>query len=607
MHRDGSPTGSAGPTGPAGPTGLPAMLRLATASLVGTAIEFYDFFAYGTAAALVLGPLFFPTASPLMGTLAAFGTFGVGFIARPLGSVLFGHVGDRYGRRPVLVVSLLLTGVATVAVGLVPPYAAIGAAAPLLLLVLRFLQGLGLGGEWGGAVLLTTEHAPAHRRALWSCFPQLGPPLGFLLANGITLGLSVGLTDAQFRSWGWRVPFWVAGVLAVGGMLLRNRISESPEFHALAPGQRAPLPIAEVARDHWRLVLLSAGGLAMGYAVYYTVTTWALAYGTEQLGVDRTVMLVCVMVAVVASGVVTPPLALLGDRVGRRPLCLAGCVAVVLWMFPMVALLHTGNPVLMTVGFVVAMLAFMIAFAVVGAYLLELYAPRVRCTGATVGYNLAGILGGAVTPLVATAVTRGDRPPWGVAVYLVAVALLSLVCFALLPETRPASTEETRPAAPEVPDAPPGVTPSAAPEATPVTAPRIGLPGPRNGASTWERVGSDVRVDVSALPAPLGAGPLGLGRGTQAGDRGDGEHRADDAQRDRNADLRHRHPTLVEGVQHQLDADEAEDHRQPVREVDQLPQQAAYQEVQLAQTHEGEGVGREDDVRVLGEAEDRRD
>lgn len=184
------------------------MARIAAASAAGTAIEFYDFFAYGTAAALVLGPLFFPDASALAGTLAAFGTFAVGFVARPLGSVLFGHIGDRVGRRPVLVGSLLLTGLATTAVGCVPGYAAIGPAAPVLLVALRFLQGLGLGGEWGGAVLLVAEHAPGRRRGLWTSLPQTGPAVGFLLANGIVLALSAGLSDAAFRSWGWRVPFW---------------------------------------------------------------------------------------------------------------------------------------------------------------------------------------------------------------------------------------------------------------------------------------------------------------------------------------------------------------------------------------------------------------
>ncbi|MDX3751282.1 MFS transporter [Streptomyces sp. AK08-02] len=412
------------------------MVRLAAASLAGTAIEFYDFFVYGTAAALVLGPLFFPTFSPVAATLAAFGTFGVGFLARPLGSVLFGHIGDRHGRRPVLVASLLLTGASTVAVGCLPTYGSIGTAAPVLLLALRFLQGLGLGGEWGGAVLLTAEHAPAERRALWASFPQVGPAVGFLLANGVMLVLSVSLTEGQFASWGWRVPFWAAGVLAVAGLWLRSSLPESPRF--LEIDDHARVPLAEVVRDHWRLVLLTAGALAVGYAVFYAVTTWSLAYGTERLGVSRTVMLACIMAAVVVKGALTPVVALLGDRYGRRPLCLTGCVAAALWMCPMVALLSTGEPLLMFLGFLVALIAFVTMFAVIAAYLPELYEPRVRCTGAAVGYNLGGVLGGALTPIVATALAEGGgRVPWGVGLYLTGIALFSLGCFALLPETRP--------------------------------------------------------------------------------------------------------------------------------------------------------------------------
>lgn len=415
------------------------MLRLASASLAGTAIEFYDFFVYGTAAALVLGPLFFPSFSPLAGTLAAFGTFGVGFLARPLGSALFGHVGDRYGRRPVLLASLLLTGLATVAVGCVPTYDSIGVSAPALLLLLRFLQGLGLGGEWGGAVLLTAEHAPEARRGLWSSFPQIGPPVGFLLANGVVLALSATLTDAQFTSWGWRVPFWAAGLLALAGLWLRRSVEETPQFRALAEsGRRADAPLAEVARRHWRLLLLTGGALAVGYSVFYAVTTWSLAYATERLGMGRTVVLACIMGAVALMGAVTPPLALLGDRYGRRPLCLAGSAACALWMFPLVALLGTADPLLMTLGFAGALLGMVTMFAVVGAYLPELYAPRIRCTGAAVGYNLGGVLGGALTPIVATALADGSGPPWGVAVYLSVIALVSLGCFALLPETGPA-------------------------------------------------------------------------------------------------------------------------------------------------------------------------
>ncbi|MEU3091000.1 MFS transporter [Streptomyces massasporeus] len=412
------------------------MPRIAAASLAGTAIEFYDFFVYGTAAALILGPLFFPTFSPVAGTLAAFATFGVGFVARPLGSVLFGHIGDRRGRRPVLVASLLLTGASTVAVGCVPTYESIGVAAPLLLLVLRFLQGLGLGGEWGGAVLLAVEHAPAERRVLWSSFPQVGPALGFLLANGVVLGLSSTLTEAQFAAWGWRVPFWAAGVLAVAGLWLRSSLTESPSF--LQIDDHARVPLAEVVRDHWRLLLLTGGGLAIGYAIFYAVTTWSLSYGTERLGVSRSVMLTCIMGAVLVKGALTPLVALLGDRFGRRPLCLIGCAAAALWMFPMVALLSTGAPLPMFLGFLGAMLAFITMFAVIAAYLPELYEPRVRCTGAAVGYNLGGVVGGALTPIVATALAeQGGRVPWGVAAYLTAIALFSLGCFALLPETRP--------------------------------------------------------------------------------------------------------------------------------------------------------------------------
>ncbi|MEU3886643.1 MFS transporter [Streptomyces sp. NPDC029041] len=412
------------------------MPRLAAASLAGTAIEFYDFFVYGTAAALILGPLFFPTFSPMAGTLAAFATFGVGFVARPLGSILFGHIGDRRGRRPVLVASLLLTGASTVAVGCVPTYDSIGVVAPLLLLVLRFLQGLGLGGEWGGAVLLAVEHAPARRRVLWSSFPQVGPALGFLLANGVVLGLSSALTEAQFAAWGWRVPFWAAGVLAVAGLWLRSPLTESPSF--LEIDDHARVPLAEVVRDHWRLLLLTGGGLAIGYAIFYAVTTWSLAYGTERLGVSRSVMLTCIMGAVLVKGALTPLVALLGDRYGRRPLCLAGSAGAALWMFPMVALLATGAPLPMFLGFLGAMLAFITMFAVIAAYLPELYEPRVRCTGAAVGYNLGGVAGGALTPIVATALAeQGGRVPWGVAAYLTAIALFSLGCFALLPETRP--------------------------------------------------------------------------------------------------------------------------------------------------------------------------
>ncbi|MEU9382038.1 MFS transporter, partial [Streptomyces sp. NPDC048279] len=252
------------------------------------------------------------------------------------------------------------------------------------------------------------------------------------------------LSEAQFAQWGWRVPFWAAGALALSGLWLRSSLAESPRFLEL--DDHARVPIAEAVRHHWRTVLLTAGALAVGYAVFYAVTTWSLAYGTERLGVSRTVMLVCIMAAVVVKGSLTPVMALLGDRYGRRPLCLAGCTASALWMFPMVALLATGEPLLMFLGFTGALIAFIAMFAVVAAYLPELYEPRVRCTGAAVGYNLGGVLGGALTPIVATALAEhSGRVPWAVGTYLTAIALLSLGCFALLPETRPVPVAAAEP------------------------------------------------------------------------------------------------------------------------------------------------------------------
>ncbi len=409
---------------------------MAAASLAGTAVEFYDFFIYGIAAALVLGPQFFPTISPLAGSLASFATFGVGFVARPLGSVLFGHLGDRRGRRPVLVISLLLTGLATVAVGLLPTYDSIGIAAPVLLVVLRFAQGLGVGGEWGGAVLLAAEHAPADRRGLWSSFPQVGPPLGSVLANSVMLALSAGLSDAQFAAWGWRLPFLFAGVLTAAGLALRTSLPESPDF--LEQREYARMPLLEVVREHWRLVLLTAGALMTASAVTYTLSTWALSYTVDRLGVDRTLMLGCTLTISVIAGALTPVIAVLGDRYGRRPLCLLGCACCALWMFPTIALLSTGEPLSIFFGALVAQLGCTTMFAVVAAYLPELYTSRVRCTGVSVGHNLGTLLGGALTPMVATALTSGPGTPWAVAAYLTALALLSLGCFAVLPDTRAA-------------------------------------------------------------------------------------------------------------------------------------------------------------------------
>lgn len=417
----------------------PRMARVAAACVAGTAIEYYDFCVYGTAAALVFGPLFFPQFSPTAGLLAAFGAFAAGFLARPLGSVLFGHVGDRFGRRTVLLASLLTTGLATVGVGLLPGYDSIGAAAPALLVLLRFVQGLGLGGEWTGAVLLASEHAPPRRRGLWAGFPQTGPAVGYLLANGLMLAMSAGLSDAAFRDWGWRVPFWAAGALMIVGYLLRFSLTETPDFRRLGKDRLAATPLAEIVRDHWRRVLLVAGATAGAYAVYYGVIAWSLAHATARLGMDRTTMLGCLMAAVAVMGVATPAAAALGDRFGRRTMSLAGYAAMAACIGPYLLVLRTGDPVWIATGAAVTLLALVTMLGVQGAYLPELFAARVRCTGTAVSYNLGAVLGGALAPLAATRIAASagtSAAPWAVAGYLAAVCAVSLLCVLRLPDTR---------------------------------------------------------------------------------------------------------------------------------------------------------------------------
>ncbi|MDT0382098.1 MFS transporter [Streptomyces sp. DSM 42041] len=422
------------------------MGRIAAACFAGTAIEYYDFSVYGVAAALVFGPLFFPTFSPTAGLLAAFGAFAAGFLARPLGSVLFGHVGDRFGRRTVLLGSLLTTGLATVGVGLLPGYDTLGVAAPALLVLLRFVQGLGVGGEWTGAVLLASEHAPPHRRGLWAGFPQVGPAVGYLLANGLMLAMSAGLSEEAFLAWGWRVPFWAAGVLMVAGYALRHGLGETPEFRRVAAEGRAAAPFAEVVRGHGRRVLLVAGATAGAYALYYGVVAWSLAHATGPLGMDPTTMLACLMAAVAVMGLATPVAAALGDRFGRRRMSLAGYAAMVVCIVPYLLLLRTGEPVWIAAGAAVTLLALVVMLGVQGAYLPELFAARVRCTGTAVSYNLGAVLGGAVAPLAATRIAASagaGTAEWAVGGYLAVVCAASLLCVLRLPDTRqPRRNEE---------------------------------------------------------------------------------------------------------------------------------------------------------------------
>lgn len=415
----------------------PSGARIAVASFIGTAIEFYDFYIYGTAAALVFGKVFFPSFSPLAGTLASFATFAVGFVARPVGAILFGHFGDRIGRKRMLITSLVLMGSATVAVGLVPSFDSIGVLAPVLLTLARFLQGIGLGGEWGGAVLLATEYAPAGKRGLYSAFPQLGPAIGFVLGNALFLLLSATMSTEDFLAFGWRIPFLASAVLLVVGYYIRMKIAETPVFQAaLAEQEQVRVPFVELLRQRAGVLLLATMSFVLAHTLFYTVTTFALSYGTTTLKLPRTLMLLAAMIAVAIMGVATLVFATYSDRIGRKVLCIAAAALAALWAFPLFWLIDTGQPLLITLGMTGGLLCFGLLYGPMGAFLPELFPVRYRYSGSSFAYSASGIIGGGVSPLVATdLLARTGTTTW-VSVYLAGIALISLVCLLPLRETK---------------------------------------------------------------------------------------------------------------------------------------------------------------------------
>ncbi|MEV5889303.1 MFS transporter [Nonomuraea fuscirosea] len=417
-------------------TSAPSRSRIATASLIGTAIEFYDFYIYGTAAALVLNTAFFPEMDQVAGNLAAFSTFAVAFISRPLGSAVFGHWGDRIGRKSMLVVSLLVMGLSTVVIGLLPGYASIGVLAPVLLVLLRFTQGIGLGGEWGGAALLATEHAPPGKRGLYAMFPQLGPSAGFIVANGLFLVLGETLSEGQFDSWGWRLPFVASLLLVIVGLYVRLKISETPVFQQAMDERRiAKVPFAGLMRHQWRRVLLGAGAMTIAYTLFYTATTYCLAYGTDTLQIPRTTMLALTMVGVVFMAAGTVVSAVVSDRAGRRRTLITGTIAAVVWGLVMFPLMETRSVFLVGLALAGALALMGLVFGPMGAYLPELFRTEFRYSGASTAYSLGGVLGGAVPPLVATAMQASGLGALAVGGYVAAMALLSLLCLLALPET----------------------------------------------------------------------------------------------------------------------------------------------------------------------------
>ncbi len=412
--------------------------KVALASFVGTTIEWYDFFLYGTAAALVFDQLFFPDAEPLVGTLLAFSTYAVGFAARPIGGIVFGHFGDRIGRKSMLVLSLLIMGVATFLIGCLPTHASIGVLAPILLVVLRFAQGIGVGGEWGGAVLMSVEHAPPGRRGFFGSWPQMGVPAGLLLSTSVFAIVQATTSEAAFLSWGWRIPFLVSAVLVGVGLFIRLRIMESPAFQRVKETKtEAPKPIVDVVRKYPREVLVAMGMRVAENGAFYILTVFVLAYGEDELGLSKNTMLTGVIIAA-AIGLVTVPLfGALSDRVGRRPLYLAGAVVTTLWAFPLFGLLNTESPVLIWLAIVIGVnLGHDLMYGPQAAFFAELFGTRVRYSGASLGYQLASVFAGGFAPLIATALlAAGDGSPTLVALYVTAMGLISVVATLFASET----------------------------------------------------------------------------------------------------------------------------------------------------------------------------
>ncbi|WP_219975673.1 MFS transporter [Rubrobacter xylanophilus] len=410
--------------------------RVAFASFIGTTIEWYDFFIYGTAAALVFGQLFFPGFSELAGTLAAFASFAVGFIARPLGGVIFAHFGDRVGRKPMLVWSLMIMGVATLLMGLLPTYEAIGVWAPILLVALRFMQGIGVGGEWGGAALMSVEHAPSGRRGFYGSWPQVGVPTGLLLGTGVFALVSSLVTDAQFTAWGWRVPFLLSALLIVVGLFIRLKISESPVFErVMERREEARMPVLEALRAYPRTIALATGSFIGTHATFYVATVWMVSYATGQVGYERTTVLGANTLLSASDILFILAFGALSDLVGRRPLFLAGMAVLALFAFPYLWLVESGAIALFILGGLVVQACRSAVYGPQSAYFSELFGTRVRYSGASLSYQIASILGGGFAPLICTSLVAWTGSSDAVAVYIIAVALISFISSYLLSET----------------------------------------------------------------------------------------------------------------------------------------------------------------------------
>lgn len=410
--------------------------RVVLASFVGTMIEWYDYFLYGTAAATVFGRLFFPSEDQFISLMSSYASFAVGFFMRPLGGVIFGHFGDRVGRKAMLVTTLLMMGLATFIIGLLPTYETIGIAAPILLILLRLVQGLGVGGEWGGAVLMAVEHGHSGKRGLYGSIVQMGVPAGLLLATAVFSAFS-SLPDEQFLSWGWRVPF-LFGILLLGvGIFIRFQVFESPLFDETKQRHGVSrLPILEVFREYPRSVLLAMGARFAENASFYIFTVFVLSYGTESLDIPKQTILTGIWIAAAVQIFAIPAAGILSDRFGRKPLYLAGAIGVALFALPFFHLLQTRVDHWIWLAIVIALVIHSLMYGPQAAFFSELFGTRVRYSGASVGYQLASPLAGGVAPLIATALLQwSNGTTWPVGAYLIATAFLTLTSIALATET----------------------------------------------------------------------------------------------------------------------------------------------------------------------------
>jgi len=409
---------------------------------VGTTIEWYDFFLYGTVAALVFPQVFFPGQSQFAGILAAFGTQFVGFAARPIGAMIFGHFGDRLGRKSTLIATLLLMGISTVLIGLLPGFASIGVAAPILLVLLRIGQGLGVGGEWGGSVLMAMEWGSPTRRGLFASWPQLGVPIGLLLSTGAVSVMSA-LTGPDFNTWGWRVPFLLSVVLIGVGLYVRLRVTESPEFlETKRTGKVARQPVWQVIKEHPREILTSAFVRLSEQAPFYLFVTFVLTYGTQQLKLGKQGFLNATLVAAAVGLVSVPLFGYLSDRIGRRLMYGIGIVGTALFAFPYYALLDTKVGALVLVAIVVSLIVHDMQYGPQAALIAESFGTNLRYSGAGIGYQLASVIAGGPAPLIAAAILTGTGSSFWISVYIIGCCVIAMIALVLMPKRPPMDPEK---------------------------------------------------------------------------------------------------------------------------------------------------------------------